>query len=246
MQAIYANMTVLWIGDSTGRRAATTLFGILQGTSGHVPVLNVDAPEVIDVNKKNKAQEVCPKWVNHSHHPVLCRKMPHSSPDHEFLYVADACLKDIPAFVNAELWANRTITQNVDLIIVSQGIWEVVRPWDCRESGKNFSQLQEEGIRSLMQLQTPIIWRTSGYFDNGNVVDVEKKKNVTYNLNEEAMDLIDQVSDPHLTYVDWGGAILPRCFGKERIRGDLAPHHGLESRHVLLQMITNHLLKLRS
>jgi hypothetical protein len=254
MQAIYTNMTILWIGDSTGRRAATTLFGILQETtSDHVSVSNIDSSKVIDINKSNEREEFCPKWVNHPYHPNLCRKMPQSSsssssPDHEFLYVSINCLKNITDFVNTELMANQTITQNVDLIIVSQGIWEVVRPGWCKVSDKNSSQLQEEGIRSLTQLQTPIIWRTSGYFykGGGNGLGVETRKNETTSLNHEAMDLIDQVADPNLSYVDWGGAIFPRCFGSERIPGDIGVHHGLEPRHVLLQMITNHLLEPRS
>jgi hypothetical protein len=227
------------------------MFGILQETSDNVPVSNIDSHQVIDINKSNKTQEFCPKWVNHSYHPYLCRKMPQSSPDHEFLYVANTCLKNIPDFVSTEL-ANRTITQNVDLIIVSQGIWEIVRPWNCKSSGKNFSQLLEEGIRSLTQLQIPIIWRTSGYFDTTyydggkGSADVEKKENATTTMNQEAMDLIDQVADPNLSYVDWGGAILSRSFGKERLQGDMPSHYGLEPRHVLLQMITNHLLEPRS
>jgi hypothetical protein len=224
------------------------MFGILNETSDHVPVLNIQSYKVIDINKRNSSEEVCPKWVNHSYHPQLCRKMPQSSPDHEFLYVSSTCLKQTRDFANAEL-ANRTITQNVDLIIVSQGLWEVVRPHDCRESGKNFSQLQEEGIRSLRQLQIPIIWRTSGYFDTTcydggkSAVDVEKMKKTTTSLNQEAMDLIDKVTDPKLSYVDWGGAILPRSFGEDRIVGDMPAHNGLEPRHVLLQMITNELLE---
>jgi hypothetical protein len=68
------------------------------------------------------------------------------------------------------------------------------------------------------------------------------KKTMT-SLNQEAMDLIDKVTDPKLSYVDWGGAILPRSFGEDRIVGDMPAHNGLEPRHVLLQMITNELLE---
>jgi hypothetical protein len=43
------------------------------------------------------------------------------------------------------------------------------------------------------------------------------------------------------THVNWGAAVEPRSFGKERNVGDHVAHCGLESRLVLFQMMTNHL-----
>lgn len=32
-------------------------------------------------------------------------------------------------------------------------------------------------------------------------------------------------STSNLAYVDWGGALRPRSFGRERIEGDIKPHY---------------------
>jgi hypothetical protein len=62
------------------------------------------------------------------------------------------------------------------------------------------------------------------------------------------MDMIDDFSlkrqssnnaTSNLTYVDWGGAVLPRSFGNDRITGDHLAHYGVEARHAAIQMITN-------
>jgi hypothetical protein len=61
-------------------------------------------------------------------------------------------------------------------------------------------------------------------------------------MNNAAMDFIDSLQGQSgLTYIDWGGAVLERSFGPDRIAGDLAAHYGVEPRFVLMQMLTNHL-----
>jgi hypothetical protein len=254
LRNFYRDTSILWIGDSTARRAATTMYGILNGPSNHVSVDAINHPSIIDVNKRSKTEELCERWTNHTHHPSLCRVMPGgSSRGGSFIFKGEPCLVGLELFVRDELSGNSNITADVDIIIISLGIWEAIRPWDCKEKNekpRSMLQIQNDTISLLEKLQSPrqtIIWRTSGFMKSGR-----KDENFVIDMNGKAMDKIEEItsgqvsrrpnsSTSNLTYVDWGGALRPRSFGGERIEGDIKPHYGLEARYVLVQMITNQL-----
>jgi len=220
--------------------------------------------------------------------------------------------------------SNNNNNNSIVVVIVSFGIWEAVRPWDCRENEHDHDLLtlnnndhqQEDTTRNRttillsvlercnqLQRLNPnmiILWRTSGFVDDDSTnynnnnnnnnndyhhsgqVKLSKANMIVQEMNNFVMDYIDQrnqqlllssllltqqeqnqttsssalgrfiqknnnnchhttTTNNYLTYVDWGGAIQSRSFGKERIQGDLKPHYGLEPRLVLIQMITNRL-----
>jgi hypothetical protein len=254
LRNFYRDTSILWIGDSTARRAATTMYGILNTTnsnssSSHVAVDAIDHWSVIDVNK-GSITELCDSWTNHSHHRSICRVMPGGGRGGSFIFKGKTCLTGLELFVRDELSGESNIMAGVDIIIISLGIWEAVKPWDCKERNENprsMLQRQNDVISLLEELQSPrrsIVWRTSGFMASG------AKKNFVIEMNTKAMDQIEEFasgmsrspkSAGNLTYVDWGGAIHPRSFGEERIEGDMQPHYGLEARYVLVQMITNQL-----
>jgi hypothetical protein len=252
LRNFYRDTSILWVGDSTARRAATTMYGILNGLSNHVSVDAIDHPSVINVNKKSKTEELCDRWTNHTHHPSLCRVMPGGSDrGGSFILKDEPCLAGLELFVSDELSGNSNITADVDIIIISLGIWEAIRPSDCREKSeipRSMLQIQNDTISLLEKLQSPrrtIVWRTSGFMDSGR-----KNENFVIAMNRKAMDKIEEIasrrrrptnSTSNLTYVDWGGAVHPRSFERARIAGDIKPHYGLEARYVLVQMITNQL-----
>jgi hypothetical protein len=100
-------------------------------------------------------------------------------------------------------------------------------------------------IDMLGKLQKNIIWRTSGfrvdneyfeYFVEINKMAVDRITSIAARLQQEN----NTVSN--LTCINWSGAIYPRSFGSDRIKGDHPEHYGLEARLVLIQMITNHLV----
>jgi hypothetical protein len=76
---------------------------------------------------------------------------------------------------------------------VSLGIWEFMRPHDCKDrSGKNRTThaLLDDTIALLEQFQssrTMIVWRTSGFA-------FEDSKIFRLGMNEKSMDLIDSFS----------------------------------------------------
>jgi hypothetical protein len=91
-------------------------------------------------------------------------------------------------------------------------------------------------LEQFQSSMTLTVWRTSGHAH-------ERNKTFIVDFNDKAMDLIDNFSNnttSNLTFVDWGGgAVLPRSFGVDLIRGDIFPHYGVEPRHAAIQMITN-------
>jgi hypothetical protein len=228
------------------------MYGILNTTnssSSHVSVDATDHWSVIDVNKKS-ITEPCNRWTNHTHHPRLCRVMPGGGDrGGNFILKEESCLKGLELFIRDELSGKSNITADVDIIIISLGIWEAIRPWDCKERNENGSsprsmlQIQNDTISLLEKLQSPqrtIVWRTSGFMATG------AKEDFVVEMNAKAMDQMEEIasrvsrspnSRSNLTYVDWGGAVHPRSFGTARIK----PHYGVEARYALVQMITNQL-----
>ena len=246
LRDFYRNSSVLWIGDSLARRAAGTMYGILNTKAPHVSVGKINRASVIDVNKKS-ITEPCNRWTNNSHHPNLCRVMPEGGGS--FIYIANKCLQDLELFVIDELSGKSNITADVDIIIISLGIWEGEKPWECRQLGDSRSMLakQNDTIALLNKMQSTrrsVVWRTSGYVADGSNNDF------FFEMNEKAMDQIDEIrlganKTNNLTYVDWGGAIRPRSYGIQRISGDNKAHYGLEARYALIQMISNQFASLR-
>jgi hypothetical protein len=258
----YGKRSLLWIGDSTGWGASRTLFEILSGKTGSTFLAS---SKVVLPRKRLSAKYPCTAfgYTRDEHPESFCQAMPHNrgkqqqqqqQSDRHFLFSRINTLTELETFLLDEVSGKTTMTKNVDLIVVSLGIWEFMRPHDCKDrSGKNrtTNMLVNDTITLLEQFQSSktIVWRTSGFA-------LEDSLNVTMSMNEKAMDLIDsfslalprprqqqsQISTnavTNLTFIDWGGAMLTRSFGDDRIQGDFVPHYGVEARHAALQMITN-------
>jgi hypothetical protein len=250
LRNFYRDKSILWIGDSMARRAATLLYGILNTTeSSHVSIGAIDGKSISDPDENS-----CRGWRN-PNAKSLCRVMPGGSRwGGKFLLRGAVCLGEVEKLLSKEVSGQSRATADVDIIIVSLGIWEAARSNTCngnsRYNPKKISmlQMQSETISLLEKLQSPrrsIVWRTSGYTDTG------KREDIINEMNGKAMDQMDKFASgeasrspkrtSNLTYVDWGGAIHPRSIGKARIKGDHYAHYGLTARFVLIQMITNQL-----
>jgi hypothetical protein len=263
LRNFYRDTSILWIGDSTGWRAATTLYGILQSnaSSSDVSTGAIRLGEVSSHSDKRSIITSCKsRWKKQSPHPDICRViMPGGGRGGNFLFKGETCLTGLELFVRDELSGTSNITADVDIIIVSLGIWEAEKPGDCKETDatnpRSMLQRQNDTISLLEKLQSPrrsIVWRTSGHTETG------KKEDFVVEMNGKAMDQIEEFalrevsrtpkSTSNLTYVDWGGAVHPRSFGGNRISGEdkkskskFKPHYGLAAQLVLVQMMTNHL-----
>ena len=151
MLEAFSQFDVLWIGDSTGRRAYATMYALLNSTSSsNVPVEELDSGRVIDVNRRSYTGEIdedscqpqrqaskenywrpglAEMWSNFS----VCRKLPSkitntstSQRPRSFDYVRANCYRDF--------WRLSELTwdiQRYSLIIVGVGLHDLIRPHDC-------------------------------------------------------------------------------------------------------------------
>lgn len=246
LRTLYSNVSTLWYGDSTCRRASATFFAILEDTDPNPEVERINQAAVIDINKA-KVTETCtdPIFVNQS--LSLCRKMPVAG---DFLLKTGGCIYELEEFLLSELAGNTTILNEVDVMIIALGIWESLRPFDCRVHNRDMWTLLNDTLSALATLaaerDVTILWRTSGY--NADVSVKGKANALLQQMNTFVMNRLDElaasarhqsVRTSNLFYVHWGGAMLSRSFGDNRVVGDMKPHYGLEARYALIQMVTN-------
>jgi hypothetical protein len=248
LRTVYKDKSIMWVGDSLARRAALTMYGILNETAANssdmnIPAAAIDAFSVIDVNKY-RITEPCTKWIGRTHQPRWCRIMPGGVGD--YAYVQKVWFSDVRSFFQDELSGKSSITKNFDTIIIAMGNWDSVSP---KEERSNILSNMTAAIDALGKLQSTlktIIWRTSGFrHDNG------KANEYFFEVNKKAVDQINSIATrmqqeskkvSNLTCINWSGVIFPKSFGSDRIRGDSPDHYGLEARLVFIQMITNHLV----
>lgn len=216
------NRSILWVGDSTARRAAATIDSVLRSNTTHASAHVINRPDKLDVNK-HRLTENCTKFGDPApnfcwDHPVDSRK--------EYIFLGGGpCLKDVIEFAQQEHSGPR-LTPRVDVLVVATGIWEVLRPSDCQYRNMTLRDKLQATRDALAELQVPVVWRTTGYAqdeDSRSIVDV---------LNRDARTIFPNV-------VDWAGAMEPRSFGPDRIKGDIPAHYGLTARFVFMQQLAN-------
>jgi hypothetical protein len=248
LRTVYKDKSIMWVGDSLARRAGATMYAILNDASDvNVPVAPIDASSAINVNKHGMS-DPCRKWTascergkqfDCKHQPRWCRTMPGGVGD--YAYLKKYLFSDVIAFFSDELSGKYNITEDFDTIIIAMG------NHDKGRSRNSTLSKMTKAINILGKVQSigkTIIWRTTGFQNN--------KANSEYfmEINKKAVAQIDSIATrlqhekntvSNLTCINWSGAVYPRSFGENRIKGDHPEHYGLQGRLVLIQMITNHL-----
>ena len=153
------------------------------------------------------------------------------------LFSDQPCLRGIsPLLFNL----TRTLEEGYSVLILSLGIWEVVRPRDCRSS--NTSEIPEkfliELLDSLNEISNPslfIIWKTHGStaHEQSNL-DMRQK---TMSLIQAAEQWFVSTAPKYMGLANFGAAVSSRSYGTNRIAGDLKPHWGYEARLLSMQLI---------
>ena len=137
----YGERSLLWIGDSTGWGASRTLFEILVRKTGSKFLAS---SKVVIPGKRLSVKFPCTAfgYTRDEHPESFCRPMPHSSkPDRHFLFSRINTLTQLESFLIEEISGKTTMTKNVDLIVVSLGIWEFMRTTARTEAGKTELQI---------------------------------------------------------------------------------------------------------
>jgi hypothetical protein len=236
LRQLYRGKNILWLGDSTGRRTAMNMYALMQWNNSNFLTTELSSPKLIDITKRGDID--CDQWSDAHARPTICRPLDGGG---TITFVPLMCHKHVENFFQSEDTLN--ITQDMDLIVVALGIWEIMRPWDCKAPNRTLDNITTAAIHNVYEFerasQKRVIWRTSGYPEHGPALTDAVTK-----MNEMVMDMIDQttgVDNTQFSYLDWGGAVQPRSKPGERIVGDLKAHYGLEPRLVLIEMITNQL-----
>jgi hypothetical protein len=261
IQHILGNKSIMFIGDSTSRRGAGTMYSLLahDPSSEQAPyeeekiaaevVGNGEIEQFINLNKGGSRTEPCVLhgWDEATtvNYPDMCRPVPNTTSAHQtepkdFVVMRAPCFKDIEDFLLAELEGRATIleTAQTELLVIAAGIWESARPGDCRDSSRTREKVWEDTMAAVRRIQTQrpemtIIWRTSGFH-----ADMDQSP-LIHALNNYFMDQLDAMANPKITYVHFGGAIEPKSYGRDRLVGDMNAHYGPIPRIVLAQMIVN-------
>jgi hypothetical protein len=166
----------------------------------------------------------------------------------ELLKSDAVCFRNVEWFFLQEYHGNTNVTADIDLVVLSLGIWEVIFPNVCRDKdgGPNRTVLErlDDAIQAAAQFTAKtgkrVVWRTCGFDQDYSSGQDDQVRS----MNQRLMDQIDAISAggrTNLTYVNWAEAVEPRSFGAERMAGDMHAHYSYEPRVVLIQMITNHL-----
>ena len=244
MREIYGRRRTVWVGDETARRAAMTMFSVLNGTTVNVPVALAESE--IDINKR-KETETCPRWsktlYTNEVYPVvsICRPV---QPTGDLAMVSAVCLQHVKRLLSVEIERGGVITPSFDVMIVSLGIWHHTKESICRlQAGETLTSLVQDISRLMHQLlasqpHLKFVWRTSGWIGT----PMEQQQQVL-EINKAIMDSVDNANNTQkqISYVNWGGAMEARSFGYYRLGGNEKEVYDLEPRLALIQMITNQL-----
>lgn len=233
IRRIFRDRSVLWVGDSTTRRAATTLYTLLNSTS-EPSNSDLDSKEMLGVNKK-EITEPCDRNTTSTYTPTLCRPMPGNAEKDYIVYRA-FCYSDVELMINDELSGVGTLTKKADTLVVGLGVWYAARPIECADRRDKYEVLNDT-LRSITKLaqarpDLTIVWRSSGYSDS-------HAREVLDEINQRSRAFIENSQVNNLKYLDWAAAVESRSFGDSRISGDISTHYGLQPRLVLAQMIAN-------
>jgi hypothetical protein len=237
MQQLYTNKTIVWLGDSLSRRTALTWHSLLTTFDPQdASLFSLYSSTIIDVTKEEDEYE-CPLYKKAKHRPKICRL----NSTYPFLQVRENCWTHVLQFLHDENKKPVTMSHDPDLIVVAVGTWDIDVKMTCRlDNHYPLTMIVEKTVVALNRVasnQTRVVVRTAAYSDWGEERAIEIDE-----LNEVVMDQIDQMKNPYLTYIHWGGAMKPRALYPNRITGDNRAHFGVEGRLVLIHMLTNHLL----
>ncbi|VEU44651.1 unnamed protein product [Pseudo-nitzschia multistriata] len=156
----------------------------------------------------------------------------------KFDFSAHVCFQGIPWMLRQDDIVH-TIESNYSVLIISMGIWEVTRAWDCRIEGLTSSSVLTEALDALERLSGPelfVVWKTHGPVAGEKDLGAE-----TVKLQSVARRWFESNRPEHMDLSDFGGVVLDgnRSFGEERLVGDLKPHWGATARTLSIQMASN-------
>jgi hypothetical protein len=253
LKDLMAQYPILWIGDSTMRRAYLTLHLMLRPHKQHLSFADIEDNNFLKVNKQwNSTEhewvdEVCEHYSNetlnqHDLSSAICRDINGTYSD----FFGLACIEQTLQL----LQNNPNVFSNYRIIVISLGLYDTLGRCDGGSFlGPEFNYSRPErlearrqiittaGLRLLEALSdlpnTLIIWRTNGLHSK------PRYNRDTNQVNAQFRTWIRTNFSTKIQMVDWATAVYPRSIDKDRISGDNHYHYGHEARILFLQMLAN-------
>jgi len=147
------------------------------------------------------------------------------------LYGNYGCLHEITESVKHH---GHILQREYTMFILSAGIWESVRMYDCRKKVRTAGFFLVELLDVLHRMSGPslfVVWKTHGEVDGQINLDVSQ------NLTEVARLWFSEKRPKYMDLADFNFVVHKRAFGRDRIVGDLKPHWGLEARLVSIDLV---------
>ena len=243
---------MLWIGDSTMRRAMLTWQLMLQPNRTQWTRSELEHSRNMNVNKQWNssdhpwANEHCDRYTNETIYPlsnygVICRDIQGTYSD----FFGICCLNETLQLMNK----NPTLFANYRIIVLSLGLYDILgrcEGLDFRGAEYNYTRAQRiEARRQYVLITAPKLFHTVSNLPDTLVVfrtmgfhEQEKKNDDSKYVNEKLRNMI-RTNFTKIKLVDWATAVYPRSIGKDRIEGDNGYHYGHEARILFLQMLAN-------
>jgi hypothetical protein len=214
MLELYKHKRILWLGDSTARRGAMTMYAIINSTASknynststsqtqfHPTTTELDHKSVLDINKKTDPtarQELCsmPELQVKRYRPSICRHMPANGAGLLIMTEGITCVNRFKYFLNHLSMDKNNLIQmaDPDVIIVSIGVWEIRFPEICKVYEENMT-IQDRVYSMIDRLEDfqrntskTIVVRTGNYVMGAPDGD---GANRTRALNQHTMERIN-------------------------------------------------------
>ena len=275
MRRMFGSTSLQFVGDSTARRFAVTMHMILDSpVASDLPTQSLDDNNVLDdklptpncpIQMIEEFGSVCHVWNATSSSTTSVGNMTGSDPTtlhpkendeklHILSWQLGYCLVDTISFLYKKtkaLTENSLFQKHAQIVVFGIGTWHEGNKDVCGRyhPDNNYTHNTLNELKNFLvkandyqkKTNKTLIWRTAGFFD----VSRKSDPPLIHSFNQAAMNTIDSMNNPGLTYINYGDAVEPRSFGALRVTGGHVAHYGFDVRHVEIQMLANHLVELQ-
>ena len=248
---IFRSENTLWLGDSTARQDYNTMYQLIQGDSATKDYLN----KHINKGKNSTSLMHCPARrkeafandlgqvkgtdQNCSSKATTMDTKETGKFDLGWGWGGHGCYKGL--LWNLEKKYAELLKRKYSVLVISAGSWESARPLTCRRVNETDKGVTLDLLDFLFQeVSGPslfVIWKTHGPRADGE--RTAKMEAIDQSIVTAARSWFAEHQPPYMDLADFNLEIEERAHGRDRIKGDMAAHWGLEARLLSIQMVSD-------